>query len=114
MRLSGYTAWSHEDDFTDTMCAERLLLARERQRLIQVQGRCAGFGGRYGLLELGTVRFKRRGGRGQRIGAHQHHAIGCSHGFQISSGPVARFVHQRAAASRVLTAIQAEVSRIRT
>ncbi len=100
MWLGSHTPWPHVDDLTDTMCAERLFVAGERQRVIQVEGRRAGPGFRHRLLELGAIRFERRCRRGQRVGAHQHHAIGCGDGFEIGSGFLPRQVHQRAAAIR--------------
>ena len=65
------------------------------------------------------IRLKRRGGRRQRVGAHQHHPVAAGQRAQIGSRGILRFIEQRAFGPEprwnpIAQPIQADVSRIRT
>ena len=98
-----------EGDFADAAAVLPLNMAREHQRLVQIQRRGAGLRRRDGVFDFLVVGFERSGRRGHAIGAHQHHAVAHRQGLEILPRPVARHIHQ-ACDCPDAPAIQAEVS----
>ena len=92
----GELAGADEDHFAGAASALLLNLAREGQRLVQVQRRGAGLRIGDGLFDLPAVGFECGGGGGQGVGAHQHDAIAGGHGADVGAGPFAGQVHQSA------------------
>jgi hypothetical protein len=71
----GQLAGADEDHLAGAASALRLNLAREGQRLVQVQGGGAGVRIGDGFFQFPAVGFEGGGGSGEGVGAHQHDAI---------------------------------------
>ena len=91
-------ARADERDFAGAPAVLRLNVAREGQRLVQVQRRGAGLRGLDRRFDLSAVRLESRGRSGQRVGAHQHDAVARRQRAQILPGAVAGQVHEGAIA----------------
>ena len=88
-------AGADEDDFPGPAAFLLLRMARERQRLVEIQRGRARLRRLDGGFHSFVVRLERRGRSGQRIGAHQHHAVARRRRPQIIAGSLAGDLHQR-------------------
>src|SRR5579884_1310636 len=95
--LFGDAAGTGEDDLARAL---RLLLgdAGVIESLFQIQGGSRGLGFADRLFDDGVLGFEGSGGRGESVGADEHHAVAGGKRAQVGAGGGSGFVEQRALA----------------
>ncbi len=79
--LFGNAAGSGEDDFSGALGLEFHRPLRVLEGLLEIERGGSGLRGADGFFDGGAAGFERRGGRGERVGANQHHAVAAGDGF---------------------------------